>query len=120
MTRVVEGKAWTHAKHVDPPQGLESWRQVAQNLLRQGPMQLSDEFSFLLHPPAMTNKETIHVWVKDWETRADKLAASSSGHAFNHEFRKDIFYKSLPKDVKDMFDAERIKGELKNYSALRE
>ena len=120
MTGVIEGKAWTHARHVDPSQGLEAWRQVAQNLLRQGPMQLSDEFSFLLHPPPMTKKETIHLWVKAWETRADKLAAASSAHAFNPEFRKDIFYKSLPKEVKDMVDSERIKGELKSYNALRE
>ena len=120
MTGVVGGTAWTHAKHVDPMQGLEAWRQVAQNLLRQGPSQLADEFKFLLNPPPMNKRDTIHLWIKAWETRADKLAASSSAYAFNAEFRNEILYKSLPKDVKDIVDGERNKGELRAYPALRE
>ena len=56
MTGVVGGTAWTHAKHVDPMQGLEAWRQVAQNLLRQGPSQLADEFKFLLNPSLLLFK----------------------------------------------------------------
>ena len=107
-------------KHVNPLQGLEAWRQVAINLLKQGPMQLSDEFSFILNPPSMTKKETIHLWVKAWETRADKLAAVSSAHVFNEEFRKDIFYKSQPKDIKEIVNAERIKGELRTHGSLRD
>ena len=101
VTGVLIGKAWSHAKPVDPSQGLEAWRQVRQNITRQGPQQVKNEFGYQLRPGPMAKKQEIHLWIKAREDRASKLEMSSEPHAFNDELRRQVVMEPLLKDVKE-------------------
>ena len=78
----------------------------------------------------MAKKQAIHAWIKSWEDRAGNLQLISETHAFNEELRRthafneelrrQVIYASLPKDVKEMVDAEKSKGEPVTHKALRD
>ena len=120
MTGVFIGKAWSHAKPVDPSQGLEAWRQVRKNITLQGPQHVQKEFGYLLRPSPIAEKQELHLWIKAWEDRASKLEMSSKPRAFNDELRRQVFMESLPKDVKEMVEMEKNKGQLASHAELRQ
>ena len=115
MANVIKGKAWTFAKPCKKGNGLEAWRLVHKSVTMQGPQQVQQEYKYLLKPAGPTKIEQLTEWMNEWEDRADKLAISSSVHAFPDELRRNIFFESMPKSVQDQVEAERRKGHLLSH-----
>ena len=119
MTTILSGKAWGFAKSVPPANGLEAWRQVYQHITMQGPMQVQDEYDYLIKPDSPNSVASIPSWINAWEDRARKLAATSSAHTLPNELRRNIFYKSMPKAVSDKIQEQRNFGLLQTFEEMR-
>lgn len=64
-------------------------------------------------------KQEMYLWIKAWEDRASKLEMSSKSLAFNDGLRRHVFLESLLKDVKEMVEIEKNKGQLASHAELR-